>query len=75
MGVSSEVGIMARLTGRQQQIVRQLAAGKSQKEIARQLGISYSTVRNHMRQARDRTDCRSSIELAVKADRELRTLG
>lgn len=67
-----QVGIMAILTQREKEIAQRLVAGESQKEIARGLGISYSTVRNHMRNARDRTDCRTSLELAIKLDRELR---
>ena len=63
---------MAKLSRRQAEIVTRLAAGESQKVIARQLGISYNTVRNHMRQARDRADCRTSLELALKAEMELR---
>jgi two-component system nitrate/nitrite response regulator NarL len=63
---------MSKLTPRQAQIVTRLASGESQKAIARQLGISYSTIRNHLRQARARADCRTSLELAIKAERELR---
>ena len=63
---------MAKLSPRQQQIIRRLAAGESQKSIARQLGVSYSTVRAHMRQARERTDTRTSLELAIKAEQEIR---
>lgn len=63
---------MARLSQRQREIVVRLAAGETQKSIARRLGISYSTVRNHLRQARERTDCQTSLELAFKADKELR---
>ena len=66
------MGIMARLSQRQAEIVTKVARGESQKAIAKQLGISYSTVRNHMRQARERADCRTSLELAIKVDRELR---
>ena len=63
---------MSKLSRRQAEIVTRLASGESQKAIARELRISYSTVRNHMRQARERTDCRTSLELAIKAQSELR---
>ena len=62
---------MSRLSRRQAEIVTRLAAGESQKVIARQLGISHSTVRNHLRQARERADCNTSLQLAIKAQREL----
>ena len=66
------MGIMAKLSKRQGEIVTLLTRGESQKQIARQLGISYSTVRRHMHAARTRTDCRTSLELAVKASQELK---
>ena len=62
---------MAKLSRRQGEIVVLLTSGESQKAIARQLGISYSTVRKHMHTARTRTDCRTSLELAVKASQEM----
>jgi DNA-binding NarL/FixJ family response regulator len=37
----------SRLTGRQTQVLRELAQGKSMKGIARQLGISVKTVETH----------------------------
>ncbi len=36
-----------RLTGRQKEILELVASGLSDKEIARQLGVSYRTVRTH----------------------------
>lgn len=64
-------GIMAKLTPRQREIVRLLVAGDSQKEIARKLGLRYGTVRQHVMRARNRGDCRSTTEIAVKVAREL----
>jgi DNA-binding CsgD family transcriptional regulator len=61
---------MAKLSGRQRQIVGLLVAGQSQQEIARGLGISYQTVRKHLSEARARTAARSSLELAVRAAQE-----
>jgi DNA-binding CsgD family transcriptional regulator len=66
-----EVGIMEKLTKRQRQIVRLLASGDSQQEIARKLGLRYGTVRQHMQAARKRGECRSTIEVVFKAASEL----
>ena len=59
--------IMAKLTPRQQDVVRLLAQGYSQKEAARRLGMAYGTIRKHTLAARLRTDCRSTTEIVVKA--------
>lgn len=55
------------LTRRQREIFRLLAAGYSQKEAARRLGIAYGTVRKHAMAARERTACRSTTEIVVRA--------
>lgn len=60
-------GVMSKLTNRQREIVRLLAAGYSQKEAARRLGIAYGTVRKHTLAARERTACRSTVEIVVFA--------
>ena len=47
-GIRSEAeSITPRLTERELEVVRALAMGKSNKEIAKSLGISEKTVRNH----------------------------
>jgi DNA-binding NarL/FixJ family response regulator len=46
-GIRSEADITPRLTERELEVVRALARGKSNKEIAGDLGISEKTVRNH----------------------------
>ena len=66
---------MSKLTIRQREIVRLLAAGYSQKQVARRLGIAYGTVRKHTLAARERTACRSTVEIVVLAVRELDTEG
>lgn len=58
---------MSKLTNRQREIVRLLATGYSQKEAARRLGIAYGTVRKHTLAARERTACRSTMEIVVLA--------
>jgi DNA-binding NarL/FixJ family response regulator len=46
-GIRSEAEIAPLLTERELEVVKALARGKSNKEIARSLGISEKTVRNH----------------------------
>jgi DNA-binding NarL/FixJ family response regulator len=46
-GIRSDAEITPRLTERELEVVRALARGKSNKEIAQSLGISEKTVRNH----------------------------
>jgi DNA-binding NarL/FixJ family response regulator len=46
-GIRSEAEIAPRLTERELEVVKALARGKSNKEIALSLGISEKTVRNH----------------------------
>ena len=51
------------LTGREREIVDRLVAGLSNKEIARELGISYRTVEVHRARIMDKTQARSFSEL------------
>lgn len=44
---SGNTELVPRLTERELQVIRALAQGKSNKEIARELGLSEKTVRNH----------------------------
>jgi DNA-binding CsgD family transcriptional regulator len=46
--------------------LRLLINGQSPKEIARQLRIRPSTVRVHLLNARERTQTRSTLDLAVR---------
>jgi DNA-binding NarL/FixJ family response regulator len=46
-GIRSDADFAPRLTERELGVVRAMAQGKSNKEIARSLGISEKTVRNH----------------------------
>lgn len=57
---------MAKLTPRQREIARLLAAGYSQKETARKLGVRYGTVRKHTQSMRERTQCRSTTALVAR---------
>jgi DNA-binding CsgD family transcriptional regulator len=55
------------LTPRQMTVLRQLAAGKSTRDIADALGISTETVRNHVRGLTARLGVRSRLEAVIKA--------
>src|SRR4051794_13487768 len=62
---------LAALTGREREIVDRLVAGLSNKEIARELGISYRTVEVHRARIMDKTQARSFsqlVRLALEAD-------
>jgi DNA-binding NarL/FixJ family response regulator len=58
--------ILSKITSRQSEIVVLYGQGKCYKEIARTLGISWYTVANHLRNARERTGCGSSVQVATK---------
>jgi DNA-binding NarL/FixJ family response regulator len=61
---------LQKLTSRERQVLRLVATGISSREIAKQLGISYTTVRTHIRSLGYKLDVHSKIEATVKA-REL----
>lgn len=58
--------MVKKLSPRETEIAALLSRGKSQKEIAHILGISYHTVRTHVKNARRRTESDTSIQLAIK---------
>ena len=51
-----------------------IAQGKTEREVARALGISHHTVKTHKRRMFEKTGCVSSLELAVKFVLEIRGL-
>ena len=57
------------LTARQHEILRQLAAGQTAKQIARLLGISHRTVEYHKYQAMAVLGAKSNAELVQMAER------
>lgn len=61
---------MAKLTPREREVVELLGKGLAPKQIARQLGTSPRTVRNHIYRAKDLAECQTVIELAVKVAKE-----
>ena len=52
-------------TSRELEVLRYVAAGYSDKEIAQMLVISYGTVRVHLNNLLQKTDCASRTELAI----------
>ena len=61
---------LERLTPREKEVLRLMAEGTSSREIASQLGISYTTVRSHIRSLGSKLGVHSKLEAVVKA-REL----
>lgn len=54
------------LTPRQEEIVALLAAGRTSKQLADELGISPRTVEMHLQIALERNGCRTRTQLAVR---------
>jgi RNA polymerase sigma factor (sigma-70 family) len=61
---------LERLTAREKQVLRLMAEGTSSRDIAARLGISYTTVRTHIRSLGSKLGVHSKLEAIVKA-REL----
>ncbi|HSS61882.1 MAG TPA: response regulator transcription factor [Candidatus Limnocylindrales bacterium] len=61
---------LERLTPREKEVLRLMADGTSSRDIAKQLGISYTTVRTHIRSLGSKLGVHSKLEAIVKA-REL----
>jgi DNA-binding CsgD family transcriptional regulator len=61
--------VPASITNRQRECLRWIAAGKTRKDIAAILSISYETVREHLENALHRLDCATTAQAAVKAYR------
>lgn len=55
------------LTGRESEILGLMSDGKSNREIAIMLGISYTTVRSHIRNLSGKLSAHSKLEVVVKA--------
>jgi len=63
-------GQMERITPREKEVLRMMADGTSSRDIANRLGISYTTVRTHIRSLGAKLGVHSKLEAIVKA-REL----
>jgi DNA-binding NarL/FixJ family response regulator len=59
-----------RLTGRELEVLRLVARGNSNREIARELFISENTVKNHVRNILDKLQLHSRMEAVMYAVRE-----
>jgi DNA-binding NarL/FixJ family response regulator len=55
------------ITPREKEVLQLLAAGRSSRAIAGRLGISYTTVRAHLRSIDAKLDVHSKVEAVVKA--------
>lgn len=63
-----ENALTAELTARQKEVVRLIAAGASNAEIAGRLGVSVSTVEKHVSAVMGRWKVRSRAEIAYRAE-------
>ena len=55
------------LTGREQEVLRLLAEGRSNRAIARQLGLSEATIKGHVSRLLDKLGASSRLEAVVRA--------
>jgi DNA-binding NarL/FixJ family response regulator len=60
-------GALAHLTGREHDVLQQVASGKSNTEIAAGLHLSVATVKTHISRLLDKLDCRDRAQLVVVA--------
>jgi len=66
---SDESSIDASITPRELAIIRLIGEGRSNQEIASQLGLSVGTVKNHVSQIMDKLELRDRTQLAIYAIR------
>jgi DNA-binding NarL/FixJ family response regulator len=62
-------GVRDRLTLRERQVLRLMSEGTANREIANKLGISYTTVRSHIRNVAGKLAAHSKLEVLVTAQR------
>ena len=65
-----EVGNVPRLTERELEVLRLVATGLNNREVAKQLFISENTVKNHVRNILEKLQLHSRMEAAMYAVRE-----
>jgi DNA-binding CsgD family transcriptional regulator len=56
-----------RVSARERQILALLVQGLSNKEIAKELGLSPNTIRNHLQRLQERLHARNRVQLALLA--------
>jgi RNA polymerase sigma factor (sigma-70 family) len=54
------------LSGREQEVLKLVSEGLSNKEISQALGISASTVKNHLRNIMEKLHVRNRVEAAIR---------
>jgi len=63
-------GLGSRLSGREVEVLSMLASGLANKQIARELGLSLNTVRNHSQNILKKLDAHSRLEAVATGIRE-----
>jgi DNA-binding NarL/FixJ family response regulator len=66
---SAETKIASSITPRELAIIRLIGVGRSNQEIANELGLSVGTVKNHVSLIMDKLDLRDRTQLAIYAIR------
>jgi DNA-binding NarL/FixJ family response regulator len=61
-------GVRDRLTGREREVLGLMAEGTSNRDMAARLGISYVTVRCHVRNLAGKLAAHSQLEVLVRAE-------
>jgi len=69
-GESPQAAPTPRLTGREMEVLRLVARGMNNRDIARELYISENTVKNHVRNMLEKLQLHSRMEAVVYAVRE-----
>jgi len=62
----ARAGAAARLSPREQQVARLVAQGRGDREIARELGMAFTTVRTHLKHAMEKLECANRTALAAR---------
>jgi DNA-binding NarL/FixJ family response regulator len=70
LGTPSEEPLPDRLTARELDVLRLVTAGRHNKEIAAELGISENTTKYHLRNILEKLHAQSRTEVATRALRE-----
>jgi len=66
-GSDKDAQLFDLLTGREREVLRQLAAGLDNRHIAARMGIGYVTVRSHLRNLSSKLDAHSKVEILARA--------